>query len=84
MGLSGVILPLKICDMMLPRVTIPITDLVHKKKESRNNNAQHYPVVKFVPNNNISQTCNSPSFIDHWKLIKTFPVKKQQQRSGPR
>lgn len=27
MGLSGVILPLRIWDMMLPRVTIPITDL---------------------------------------------------------
>ena len=33
MGLSGVIRPLIIWDMMLPRVTIPITDLLETKQE---------------------------------------------------
>ena len=34
-GLSGVTLPLKICDMMLPRVTIPITALIQRKEQQR-------------------------------------------------
>lgn len=32
-GLSEVILPLRIWDMMLPRVTIPITDLMKRVQE---------------------------------------------------
>lgn len=34
MGLSGVIRPLRIWDMMLPRVTIPITDLVETEHKN--------------------------------------------------
>ena len=32
-GLCGVILSLRIWDMMLPRVTIPITDLMKRAQE---------------------------------------------------
>lgn len=49
MGLSDVIRPLSIRDIMLPRVTMPITDL--ERKENRNGMAyllRLTPVLKGV------------------------------------
>ena len=57
MGLSDVIRPLSIRDIMLPRVTMPITDL--ERKENRNGMAyllRWTPVLKGVDLVNIALT----------------------------
>ena len=57
MGLSDVIRPLSIRDIMLPRVTMPITDL--ERKENRNGMAyllRLTPVLKGVDLFNIALT----------------------------
>lgn len=57
MGLSDVICPLSIRDIMFPRVTMPITDL--ERKENRNGMAyllRLTPVLKGVDLVNIALT----------------------------
>ena len=64
MGLSDVIRPLSIRDIMLPRVTMPITDL--ERKENRNGMAyllRLTPVLKGVDLVNIALTKKNERFM---------------------